>query len=267
VPVLSLGDGNRSVPFDRSSLTVHLNDRPKNVLPLTAELQQFIFEYSEMKAMKHCSKHNPCMRRLCPWCARRVTDQTRRSVQPLALTYNEAIAWTSTTESFGSFEESWEAQRMVVARFLSNRWLTKRTSAWMRETEITHSGAGWHVHTHWLLFLETSRREEAARILIDVPIRWCDAARQEGVAASLRGQDVKVHSDVRDSVRYATKGIMTASKRSGQRTLAEILADYQKGDADAADHWVEFAKFFTQKKRRNWRATGGAFRGRTVEKR
>ena len=253
--------GKRLVQFDRFSLSVHLNDRPKSVLPLTAVLQQFIFEHSEMEAMKHCSKRNPCKRRFCPWCARRVTASTRRSVQPLALTYNQAIAWTSTTESFGTFDDGWEAQRTVVTQFLSNRWLTKRTSAWMRETEITHSAAGWHVHTHWLLFLETSRHAEVALLLNDVPNRWCDAARQKGVGASLRGQDVKVHSDVRGSVKYATKGIMTASKRDGHQTLAEILAEYQKGDADAADLWLEFAEFFAQKKRRNWRATGGAFRG------
>ena len=169
----------------------------------------------------------------------------------MAKGFSEVIEWTSTTASMPKFSQAWEAQSSVVARFLANGWLTKRTSAWMRETEVTHSFAGWHIHTHWLLFLESDLRAELVPLMKAVPVRWIDSADREGVGADLRGQYISRCVDVRAQVNYATKGLLTASKRPGQQTLANILADYQRGDADAADLWLDFASHFGKNTRRN----------------
>ena len=265
------GDGRPGNAIDLPSLPVHLNDRPKSipfesrqasVLLLNSELQDFIFQHSEIDALKYCSERNQCRRRFCPWCARRISKNTRYRLQPLAKEFREGIEWTSTTVSMTKFSEAWEAQRLVVARFLSNGWLTKRTTAWMRETEVTHSLAGWHIHTHWLLFLESDLRAELVPLVKAVPGRWIDSAGREGVGADLRGQYISRCVDVRGQVNYATKGLLTASRRSGHQTLANILADYQRGDANAAELWLDFAFHFGKNTRRNWRATGGSFRGR-----
>ena len=254
----------------QSPVPVHLNDRPKSVpykgkppsVPvLNADLQEFIFQNSTIDALRYCSDRNQCRRRFCCWCARRVSKKTRYRLQPLAQAFDTVITWTSTTVSAKAFPEAWEAQRVVTTRFLANGWLTKRTIAWMRETEVTHSSAGWHVHTHWLLFPESDRQDELGRLMGLVPVRWIDSALQEGVGADLRGQKITRSNDVRGAVEYVTKGLLTDSKRAGHQTLANILVDYQRGDADAAELWLEFESHFGKNMRRNWRSTGGSFRG------
>ena len=41
---------------------------------------------------------------------------------------------------------------------------------------------------------------------------------------------------------------VAASRRVWHQFLAELQIEYQKGDADADDLWLEIAKLFTQKK-------------------
>lgn len=155
--------------------------------------------------------------------------------------------------------EAWEEYHSVVSAFLGNSWLTKRTAAWVRQTEVTHSDVGWHVHSHWLLFFESDKRPGAEALLTEIPLRWVQLANAHGTEASLGAQQVTITRDVGKASNYATKGLLTRSKHVGKQTLEEILFEYQKGDADAAELWLEFAEFVNTK-RRVWQASGGLFR-------
>jgi hypothetical protein len=240
---------------------VHLYDsntdagRPR--LVLNQDLQEFIWNYSTLRRLRLCSKRFPCRGRFCPWCSRRITRATREAIRPATRRYVATLDVTLTTRSTPDLASAWQRQEQVRKRFLSHRWLTSRCEGWMRETEIAHSEAGWHVHDHLLVFDDP---EALADLVPELIGRWRASASEAGVAVSRLGQFPKVRSDVWTRVLYATKGQFAASRRPKRsRNLDSILAGFRAGDADDADRWAEIETLFGGGRRR-WRATGGSLR-------
>ncbi len=145
---------------------------------------------------------------------------------------------------------------------MANAWLTEHSDGWLRETEVTVSSRGWHVHDHLLLFLETNDPADLTELGALAVARWLDSARRAGVAAMPSGQHHEIHYGTRERLLYVTKGLMV-QKRDRQEgdgySAADVLAMYQAGEVEAAGWWAEMEALFST--RRRWRAKGGeAFR-------
>jgi hypothetical protein len=127
----------------------------------------------------------------------------------------------------------------------------------MRETEITHSEAGWHVHDHLLVFDEP---ESLAVLAPELTGRWRASASKGEVGVSRLGQFPTIRRDVWSRVLYSTKGgFATGSQPKKSRNLGSILAGFKTGDANDADRWTEIETLFGEGRKR-WRATGGSLR-------
>lgn len=274
MPTVPGDDRGRRIPFDRGVIPqVHHQDRDKDhpapELEGDSALQDFIWEHSNLNALRHCSRRFPCSRRFCPWCSRRVAASTRRALWPVALTFDRVTVWTATTASRATYAEARDDFDKLMKMFSRGGWLTARTEAWHREIEITHSDTGWHVHAHSLLFLETTSADDYARLSTEIIRRWLSLASLMQISAHPAGQHVRQHGNVREQVCYVTKGLMgtsstkTPQNGSGGRTPADLLALARSGDADALDLWRELE---ADRRRRRWMASGGAFRQRTADR-
>lgn len=170
----------------------------------------------------------------------------------MASAYQRVLFLTLTTASAPTLTEAWETQAGVRKRFMNNRFLSN-ADAWHRETELTVSASGWHVHDHWLLFLESNDADELAAFGDLAVSRWISSAHRAGVDAHRAGQDSQVRHGVYGEVVYVTKGMMTQKRRSRSHTMGDVLALYRAGDADAAERWQEFEAFLSI--RRRWKAS------------
>lgn len=245
------------VPFVRQ---VPLNDRTETPLRLVRDegLQSHIFSTSCIRALRYCSKRFPCKRRICPWCASRIATATRQAIRPTAKTFPEVVTWVSSTKSHMELASAWRAQGAARNQFLKGQWLTKRCAAWTRDTEITLGAGGWHVHDHWLLFLNSSQPSEFPPLATALGERWACAAQAAGVDAAPKIHEPCLTPLVIEKLNYATKGFMKNGK-PGAATPADLLALYRAGDADAAERWGELERLFS--KRQRVHQTGGLFRG------
>jgi hypothetical protein len=131
---------------------------------------------------------------------------------------------------------------------------------WLRVVEVTWGENGWHVHIHYLLFLESSTVATDLDALKDSIFgRWCSALKSLGLPSPLKaGQDLRVLDGPADEALagYFTKAVHgprsigqeltnTQSKRARgvhkTRTPWEFLDDLiDTGDADALDRWQEW---------------------------
>lgn len=262
---LRTGGGGRRAPFDRRAFPVHLNDRTNSVPRLikSPRLQAFIFDNIANGKMRWCSSRTPCRRRGCPWCAlSRVAAKTRRDTRDVVSSFDQVLDIVLSTSSVPTLAEAWVAQSSVRSKFMANAWLSDKCDGWLRETEITVSGQGWHVHDHLLVFLETNDPADLAELGARVVTRWLDSSRRAAVVAVSSGQHHKVHSGTHERLLYVTKGLMVqkhARQESDGYSMGDVLAMFEAGDADAATWWAELNALFLA--RRRWRAKGGkAFR-------
>jgi hypothetical protein len=133
-------------------------------------------------------------------------------------------------------------------------------AGWLRVVEVTWGENGWHVHIHYLLFLESSTVATDLDALKDSIFgRWCSALKSLGLPSPLKaGQDLRVLDGPADEALagYFTKAVHgprsigqeltnTQSKRARgvhkTRTPWEFLDDLiDTGDADALDRWQEW---------------------------
>jgi hypothetical protein len=250
----------RRIPFDRHAPVrqVHVYDRVNSLPALVRDehLQQFLFENSSLDSLRFCGRVRHCDGNLCPWCSRRKATDTRMALDAYVVTKPLVLTLTTTVRSSPSLAAAWHDYAETVASFAKNSWLTKRTHGWVRETEVTWSEeAGWHVHGHWLLFLETEDIEDHARLGRETIGRWLEVAERAGTEASEQGQHYEVRLDVRRAVRYATKPTV-ASHTRGSYALGNLLAAAQRGDADAWEAWLELERF--TRAHRRWRSRSGS---------
>lgn len=237
-------------------------DRSSSVprLVIDAQLQEFLFTHSSLRSLAHCGRYSPCRRRICPWCAaRRVAARSRQDLRAVCRKFPIVLFLTLTTSSREELAQAWDAQKAVRSRFFANSWVTQNAAAWFRETEITVSEAGWHVHDNVLLFLTPADLKNAPDLVQRAKRRWVTLAGAAGVGANRSGQDAKVWEDSVAAVKYATKGLMIQKRREVPvqegYTPADVLALWIAGDADAASWWQELETLFRGPKR--FKARGG----------
>ena len=113
------------------------------------------------------------------------------------------------------------------------------------------AATGWHVHSHWVVFLETDDHDAHTTLGALAVDRWMIAAERAGLTTTSQAQHVRVTSQAWAAVVYATKPTM-ASHTSGSYALGNLLAAAQQGDADAWVAWSELEAFTQARKR--WRA-------------
>lgn len=246
----------RRIPFDTPARAsqVHVYDRAISLPSLVVDrsLQEFLFENSSLDSLRLCGRFSPCGGNLCPWCARRKATDTRAALKAYASTRSLVVAMTTSVRSSRSLAATWRDYALTVAKFGANSWLSKRAHGWVRETEVTWSPVdGWHVHAHWLLFLENGDRTAHAQLGADGVARWLASAHRAGTTASANGQHYSVRADVWPTVRYATKPTLE-SHTSGTYGLGNLLAAAQQGEVDAWEAWLELERFTRARKR--WRA-------------
>ena len=251
------------VPFGTTAAPDLLTDRSKDV-PLTLvrdrALQEFLWQQSQVRGLRLCSKQQPCHSAICPSCRGRRATKYRAGITPVADGYADVLEVVLSIRSQQNLADAWA--RMAEARimFLENGWLTKKSDAWLRQTEVTHGPDGWHLHDNYLIFdHDPAVLEKLAALAVD---RWIDCATRTGSVAGQDGQHARLHHGTRQRVLYVTKGLMTqkGDPKTTGHTPADLLALYQAGDADAADRWDEL-EVFVIGARRYWRAKGGKFRG------
>lgn len=165
---------------------------------------------------------------------------------------DRVLTLTLTVPSSHSLRDAWRDLETTTRKFLANGWLSALAEGWARETEITWSPAtGWHAHSHWLVFLETSDYEAHATLGALAVERWINSAARAGSLTTAQAQNFRVTDQVWNGVLYATKQTMT-SHDTGSYALGNILAAAQRGDGDAWEAWAELEAFTRARKR--WRA-------------
>lgn len=139
-----------------------------------------------------------------------------------------------------------------------------------RSTEATHGPAGWHIHSHVLLFLDDSISEDRRRELLgSVYQRWAKAAVRAGMEAPTEehGVDLTVmdRADATAAGKYLIKGLAAEltggsgkSARGKNRTPFQILADiadaFDRGEYPEEDIalWREWEEFSSGRKQLLW---------------
>jgi hypothetical protein len=161
---------------------------------------------------------------------------------------------------------------------------------WVRVAEVTVGDAfGWHVHTHFLLFLPAGTTDEQLGVLYDsMWVRWADGSARAGLDGALRVNDCHFfEGDVADVLgSYVTKGVYSAgekaglemargdlkSARFGNRSPFQVLRDVvlpgedlSEVDADAA-LWAEFEQGSHGRRQMLWAYGAREVLGLGVEK-
>lgn len=242
---------------------VHYQDRAKVVipsLPLVNELQPFIYEHSELRGLRLCTRRQRCRKRICKRCSTEKATAARDDLRRHAAQHATVVNLTLSISSSTSLAEAWNNLATVRKTFTRSRWLAERSTSFYRQTEVTHTDAGWHLHDCWLIWGTPEQQNQ----ILDLAIpRWNDAAKRAG----LRGDPIAQHAnkEVKQNqvIGYVVKGLMnqheTTTARQG-RTPGDLLALFHAGDADAAEAYTELERAFLVRGRR-WVERGGNLRG------
>jgi hypothetical protein len=248
-------------------LPVHTSDRSKVSLPSLRDaenLQPLIYEHSTLRGLRLCSRRMPCRKRLCPWCSTRKASEARAALRREAAQHATVVNLVLSVSSSPSLEHAWQALAAARQQFTRSRWLSTKSTSWFRQTEVTHTEQGWHLHDNWLIF---GTPEQQCHMLEAAIPRWISSASVVGERADPMGQHATRTAHKSDVIGYVVKGIMAQhdSHTTAQgRTPGDLLALFHAGDADAADAWRELELAFLVRGHR-WVASGGALRGHREE--
>lgn len=246
-------------------LHVHSSDRGKSVTVIPSlrnveNLQPFIHEHSNLKGLQRCSRWQKCGKRLCRWCSVRTASEARAELRREAAKHASVVNLVLSVESSPTLAEAWRNLAEVRRQFTRSRWLASKSTSWFRQTEVTHTSQGWHLHDNWLIWGTTEQQEV---VLTSALPRWLDSAACAGIRADARGQHATRTRDAAQVIGYVVKGLMaqhdTHTATQG-RTPGDLLALFHAGDADAADAYAEVEAAFLARGRR-WVERGGALRG------
>lgn len=174
-------------------------------------------------------------------------------------------------------EDLWAALAKAWQRVIGGKaWqVAKRRygiAGWLRVVEVTFGLNGWHVHVHYLLFLESATASTDLDILKrGLYGRWASALKALGLPSPLlAGQDLRLLDGAADEQlsRYFTKSVhqakrigleftstqtKTARGVHGTRSVWSFLDDViDLGDADALGYWHEFQKASKGRRQLTW---------------
>lgn len=245
-------------------LPLAVSDRHKVAsLKAIPDLQQFLWDESELRSLKLCSRFYRCNKPLCPECSTRRATDARQRLAPTAHAHASVLFLRLSVVSCSDLESGWQSLEAVRREFVARRYLTSRCDGWYVQREITRTKWAWNVHLNFLIFDGDDTRLQALRR--DAIPHWLKAAHKLGMTASGTGQHSEIWQNPRKAVAYAVKGIMHQKAdrdplRDGY-SPGDLLALYHSGDADAADAWHELETFLKAGRRR-WFDRGGDLRGK-----
>lgn len=176
-----------------------------------------------------------------------------------------------------SIDELWSALSKAWGKVTTGRaWMLNKKrhdiAGWLRIVEVTIGDNGWHVHVHYLLFLEPSTDAPDLKPLQTSMFgRWSSALKAAGLPAPLSsGQDLRLLDGAADEQlsRYFTKSVMHAkaigqemtfsqTKKArgvhGTRSVWSLLdAVIDEGDADSLDLWHEYQRASKGRRQMTW---------------
>jgi hypothetical protein len=174
-------------------------------------------------------------------------------------------------------EDLWACLSKAWQRVIGGKaWKTAKKrygiAGWLRVVEVTFGLNGWHVHVHYLLFLESvTVATDLDALKRSMFGRWSSALRSLGLPAPLlNSQDLRVLDGPADEALagYFTKAVHSA-KRIGleltssqtktargvhkTRSVWDFLDDVlDLGDADALQHWHEWQRGSKGRRQLTW---------------
>jgi hypothetical protein len=174
-------------------------------------------------------------------------------------------------------EDLWACLSRAWAKVTSGRaWILNKKrygiAGWLRVVEVTWGVNGWHVHVHFLLFLESSTvPRDLDGLKRSIFGRWSSALKALGLPTPLlAGQDLRVLNGPADEALagYFTKAVhgprsigqeltnsQSKTARGGHKTHSvwEFLDDViDAGDADALDRWHEWQRGSKGRRQLTW---------------
>jgi hypothetical protein len=174
-------------------------------------------------------------------------------------------------------EDLWTCLSKAWQRVIGGKaWKTAKKrygiAGWLRVVEVTFGDNGWHVHVHFLLFLEASTvARDLDALKASMFGRWSSALKSLGLPSPLKaGQDLRVLDGPADQglAGYFTKAVHgprdigqeltnTQSKKArgahSTRPVWEFLDDVlDTGNADALDRWHEWQRGSKGRRQLTW---------------
>jgi hypothetical protein len=152
------------------------------------------------------------------------------------------ISLRLSVELTGDLDQGYDDLSRARTLFLENARLTRASRGYLRSTEITRVGARWNWHDHLVVIPLEHPRAEAGRLL-DL---WDDACRQVGLTPSSHDRG---DSDTPGAISYVLKERLG----TGEGSLRTLLSRATRGDADAAEDFLEWDTWRNQNPRARFR--------------
>lgn len=189
---------------------------------------QFLTEYSTRRRLRDCIPGWACQYADCPQCGKRVARRARADMLARFSDHPHCISLRLSVELAHDLDLGHADLSRARSVFHEKARLSRTTRGYLRSTEITRVGARWNWHDHLIVIPVGNSAAEAHRLLD----HWHDACRQIGLEPSTHSR----RSHTPDAIKYVLKERLGA----GETSLAELLDLAARGDADAADDWIEW---------------------------
>jgi hypothetical protein len=208
-----------------------------------AALQIHLQQFSTSRALRLCHPENPCRNRRCPHCSTPIATRARGDLRAFGRTHPHALFVVLSVKSAPTVEDAWDSLARARAEFLRSSWLSNRSVAVYRQTEITF-GAEPHPHDNLLVWVDSE--EDLAPLADAFRARWVDAAARAGTFAIT--PDVRPVRSMVDATRYVSKSLFTMGSSPGDVPGTSLERWAYLGDQDAGDRWLELENYFSTRR-------------------
>jgi hypothetical protein len=216
----------------------------------------------------------------CPICSQKITEARRAELSKAVATcpyHLVMLTFTLQHTAGDSLPELLQALKAAYKRFFNGRaWAALAAELGVvgrvRSLEVTHGSNGWHPHIHVLLFLQRPIPIDTLKSTLQP--RWATAVAKEGRYAltdyglSVQGsndvaaaylakmglEDVTVPQEDSEGWTLTHELIKSSMKkaRRGGRSPLQLVADYQVGDQEAGQLWLQYYWAFKGEKQLVW---------------
>lgn len=179
-------------------------------------------------------------------------------------------AWIREQENHGM-----DVERVITKGHRAGEIVTESRIPYVRAVEVTQGDNGWHVHTHWILFVSGSTTAAQAAALGDsIYGRWANGCVAMGLTspAPEHGVDIRMvlGDDFTDLGKYFAKQVYNGRRdvsgaasevvaggfkkaRKGNRTPFQILGDIvANGDEADLKLWHVWEKYSKGRRQLSW---------------
>lgn len=208
----------------------HCDSLCESSAPVTPPSQRalFISDYSTRRRLRDCTPGWACNLADCPSCGERAALRAQQDALAKFANYPWCLSIRLSVDLHRDLHRGHDDLARVRTSFLKLARLSRTTLAYLRSTEVTRPDARWNWHDHWVIIPIGSRDDERRRLLG----LWDEACRQHGVTPSSHAQQSTTES--------ALEYVLKPREGSGDGSLRDVLARAARGDADAAEDWIEW---------------------------